>query len=148
MTSWKPGARKALDARDIVRLATGLPPIVNQRQKGPSQSPALYFSLIKTIFIRVAGPIAPCIKETGPMPTCQLFRRRIIMRAKISIIITIALAIAAGLPAGASAFHSRSADRTLVDVGQNRGDSQTRINDCVHVQFPQCSDGDSTATRN
>jgi hypothetical protein len=62
------------------------------------------------------------------------------MSTKTNIITAVALAIVLGASGGAFAYHSKSAEGTV-------GGSQTRINDCVHVQFPQCGDTDSTATR-
>jgi len=63
------------------------------------------------------------------------------MSTKTNIASAIALAIVLGASGGAFAYHGKSAEGTVL------GGSQTPINDCVHVQFPQCGDTDSTATR-
>jgi hypothetical protein len=66
------------------------------------------------------------------------------MSAKANIVTTTAIAftIALGVSGGAFAYHDRLSD------GMAIGGGQFHIHDCVHVQFPQCSDSDSTATRN
>lgn len=66
---------------------------------------------------------------------------RSIMSNKTNITTAIALAIVLGASGAAFAYHGKSAEGAVF------GGSQTRINDCVHVQFPQCGDTDSTATR-
>jgi hypothetical protein len=78
------------------------------------------------------------------------------MPTKISVTTAIALTMALAAPATAlaQAMHlptspyqaspsamAGSAHRAVIR------EKPERLNDCVHVQFPQCSDGDSTATR-